>query len=873
MGSQGLRYLSLFSGIEAATVAWKPLGWEAVAFAQYEPGDNIQFPSKVLQYHYPEVPNLGDVTRITEEQIAALGHIDIVVGGSPCFVKGTMVLTESGYKPIEEIEVGELVLTHKGNLKKVVRVGHKEADTFSLQSAGRTETIVTGNHPYYTRKRTWEWGNKTNSRHFSDPTWTEVSDLNKDYFLATPVIPDLHDDERLDDETLWILGRYIADGHYRKDLRKEGTNHYQYQVIISVGKDKLEDFKAHVRSRHFSCYEHSQSVFRCTFSSMELVNIIEEYGIGDHSYNKQIPLKLLGLQKEKLSVLLEGYWSGDGCVTKKGHSATTVSEKLALTLALAIVKVHGVMPVVCKSNVPPKTVICGREVNQRPFYTIRWNKSERTVWTKDQDFLWSNVRSVTPSAANVVYNLEVEDDHTYIANNAVVHNCQDLSIAGAKRGLRNEDGSLTRSGLFDYQMQIFEWAKKHGNARFCLWENVPGAFSSNEGNDFAYILGSMVQGDVPVPGDGWGNSGVAVSESGDRCVEWHVLDTQYTGIPQRRRRVFALLDTGSWWSRPPILFKPEGLYGNPKKSKGTRKAASRTVGKDIGADGLLGGLFGDGGDGFRGTGRESDGRGSSDDGVSPLGKAYGFYPQRKAESQCFTKELMPALTIDTNPGFQNGVCIRNDKAYAMTTGNFTGVGETSSPTLMMRDYKDPTLVCYKDKALAIRMANTKANGNGFSEDVAHTLACSQPEVIAYRLDPTSSNSMKSSNPNSGFHEENVCCTLDTSTQNPVKGQGGMVIVQPESVAIPIDRRNNCREKGNSGGIGSNGDPAFTITCPGGGCGIQLVLAEDKMVLMDQGGSVMTVDHDRTGTIRAEMGGHPPIVLEPTSTSEAGNGIS
>ena len=221
-----LRYLSLFSGIEAATVAWKPLGWEAVAFAQYEPGDNIQFPSKVLQYHYPDVPNLGDVTKITEEQIKVLGHIDLVVGGSPCFVAGTMVLTEHGYRPIEEIEVGDLVFTHKGNLKKVVRTGHKEAETFSLKSSGKTETIVTGNHPYYERKRNWVSEKKTNKRVFSDAKWTEVSELDKDSFLATPVIPEFHDDERFDDETLWILGRYIADGHYRKELRKEGTNHY-----------------------------------------------------------------------------------------------------------------------------------------------------------------------------------------------------------------------------------------------------------------------------------------------------------------------------------------------------------------------------------------------------------------------------------------------------------------------------------------------------------------------------------------------------------------------------------------------------------------------------------------------------------------------
>jgi len=64
-----MRYLSLFSGIEAASVAWHPLGWQPVAFAEIEP-----FPCAVLAHHYPDVPNLGDVTGITDEQIAALGN-------------------------------------------------------------------------------------------------------------------------------------------------------------------------------------------------------------------------------------------------------------------------------------------------------------------------------------------------------------------------------------------------------------------------------------------------------------------------------------------------------------------------------------------------------------------------------------------------------------------------------------------------------------------------------------------------------------------------------------------------------------------------------------------------------------------------------
>lgn len=111
--------------------------------------------------------------------------------------------------------------------------------------------------------------------------------------------------------------------------------------------------------------------------------------------------------------------------------------------------------------------------------------------------------------------------------------CQDLSIAGKRAGMRHDDGSTTRSGLFDEQIRIFEIAREYCGARYCLWENVPGAFSSNSGLDFAYVLGSMVGGSIPVPTDGWKNSGVAVSNDGRRLVEWRVLDAQYFGVPPK----------------------------------------------------------------------------------------------------------------------------------------------------------------------------------------------------------------------------------------------------------------------------------------------------------------------------------------------------
>ena len=75
-----MRYISIFSGIEAASVAWEPLGWEPVAFSEID-----EFPSAVLAHRFPNVPNLGDITKVDwKEVVRKYGTVDLVVGGSPC---------------------------------------------------------------------------------------------------------------------------------------------------------------------------------------------------------------------------------------------------------------------------------------------------------------------------------------------------------------------------------------------------------------------------------------------------------------------------------------------------------------------------------------------------------------------------------------------------------------------------------------------------------------------------------------------------------------------------------------------------------------------------------------------------------------------
>lgn len=148
--------------------------------------------------------------------------------------------------------------------------------------------------------------------------------------------------------------------------------------------------------------------------------------------------------------------------------------------------------------------------------------------------------------------------------------CQDLSIAGKQKGLSGD-----RSGLFYPAVNIISWARLWCGARFALWENVPGAFSSNQGRDFAAVVGALAGlDDVGVPPKGWGTEGCAVGS--EAMVEWATLDAQWFGVAQRRRRIFALADFGDWAGRPPVLLEPEGVRGDsaPRREAGQNAASS-----------------------------------------------------------------------------------------------------------------------------------------------------------------------------------------------------------------------------------------------------------------------------------------------------------
>lgn len=149
--------------------------------------------------------------------------------------------------------------------------------------------------------------------------------------------------------------------------------------------------------------------------------------------------------------------------------------------------------------------------------------------------------------------------------------CQDLSIAGKREGLAGE-----RSGLFRKAIDIVRGMRKATNGEYpkwFVWENVPGAFSSNKGHDFRAVLEEITETDIPMPDSGrWSKGGLVRSQ---KCnVAWRTLDAQYWGVPQRRARIFLIAGFGAD-SRPEVLFEPESLFRNTEESQDKRKSATR----------------------------------------------------------------------------------------------------------------------------------------------------------------------------------------------------------------------------------------------------------------------------------------------------------
>ena len=344
--------------------------------------------------------------------------------------------------------------------------------------------------------------------------------------------------------------------------------------------------------------------------------------------------------------------------------------------------------------------------------------------------------------------------------------CQDLSVAGKRAGLKHQnhgDGETTRSGLFMEAIRIIKEMREKTNGeypKFAMWENVPGAFSSNKGEDFRIVLEEIIKIAEPnavmsaVPPFGWA---YADNYCGNGwSLAYRVLDAQHWGVPQRRRRIYLVADFRGQRAKE-ILFKREGVRGYFTQGRTPWKRVTPYAERCIGADDREGACRvvtkGSGvtsGVAFSIENHPNDSRVDIDESgktqtlTSRMGTGGGNVPM-VMEPQVYEWHnqdsrikgpIDVACTLNTNAGGREGHLVLT----ASKASFFMRTEEDLASTLVATDYKDPQMVCYCIDGDKMGKAERKGgSGLGICKNVCYTLTAKDVHSVAYGLDRASFN--------------------------------------------------------------------------------------------------------------------------------------
>ena len=354
--------------------------------------------------------------------------------------------------------------------------------------------------------------------------------------------------------------------------------------------------------------------------------------------------------------------------------------------------------------------------------------------------------------------------------------CTDMSIAGRRAGL---DGK--QSSLFYQAIRIIQEMREatHGRyPRYIVWENVPGAFSSNKGEDFKAVLEAVIGikepgAQVPMPEKNlWPYADLYLGEQWS--VAYRTLDAQYWGVPQRRRRIYLVADFAGWGAGQ-VLFESEGLSGY--SAEGFR-AWQRAAGDSAVGAGAAGVCLNDQGGSCMDVSSEVAATLRAENHGHPpcVLDAAGFCTEHSADSRGigFEQERAPtlragvvpaAIALESHP-IDSRIKIADDGTIQTLTSRM-GTGGMNVPLV-----------------LKIR-SGCEGGGKGplIQEDRSATLSCNNDqtlfEPVPFGICSDQSKAMLSDNPHAGIYKAQTSRTLDTGGGNPGCNQGGIAVVARE----------------------------------------------------------------------------------------------
>jgi DNA polymerase III alpha subunit len=366
-----------------------------------------------------------------------------------CFEPNTLVLTNTGYKKIKDIKIGDLVLTHKGNYEQVLDTQINNTNKILKIKATCDEIITTPNHPFFIRKNI---GNPI--KKYSEPYWEIAKNLTTKDYIGMPInhksiIPKMKNTSKTshnflldlsDKNSWWLIGRYIGDG-WIENCR---NNDYRICICCNKNKEKNElktiinkipkELKYHI--------DETRTTYKIMIYNKSLFDYLSQFG--KYAYGKHLTNDIIDLPIDLLKSFLIGYLSADGYKHKdeKAISFCTVSKELALGLQQCI---HKVYKTACTITISKEgtDVIEERIVNRRKKYRGRFAIIETKNKTNEyiDGMVWFKIKSILlVNEKKDMYNLSVNKDNSYTVNNVACHNCGHLLFDG---DIRREIGLIS----------------------------------------------------------------------------------------------------------------------------------------------------------------------------------------------------------------------------------------------------------------------------------------------------------------------------------------------------------------------------------------------------------------------------------------------
>lgn len=359
-----------------------------------------------------------------------------------CFSGDTLIYTIDGYKRIDQIAVGEYVLTHKNRWKKVTNVWNKGVrDTVVVKGQGHHGLRVTPNHKFWAKKviKWKDTKNKWGVKELTDFNWIEAQDLNDSFWSSVISIPEVklpneipkaqtgssYAIDVLSNDFLWCLGLYMAEGSTSSSYGNGGKLN---KVTWSIHKDEAPYVTFRLEAAGIKYFiqpvQNTKNCMNVVVASVNLASWIKkECGHGAH--NKKIPSWVFSLDEGQRKMVFDGLIYGDGNINNDPRYAdgacnyTTVSKSLAYDVKTLAQSLGLSTTLIYREG--GEITIRDKQYNSGPSYSVRIGGNSGQGFY-DEHLKLNKVKSISKADPIEVWDIEVEDDHSFVAESIVVHN-------------------------------------------------------------------------------------------------------------------------------------------------------------------------------------------------------------------------------------------------------------------------------------------------------------------------------------------------------------------------------------------------------------------------------------------------------------------